>query len=66
VAEKFSRMITEIEAEVLYAPIQLVELRDILTKFKIGKSPGSDGWTVEFVLHFFDLVERIFSIWLKD
>lgn len=57
VAAKFSRLITEVEAEVLYALIQMVELRDILSKFKVEKSPGSDGWTVEFFLHFFDLFE---------
>jgi hypothetical protein len=57
VAAKFSRLITEVEAEVLYALIQMVELRDILSKFKVDKSPGSDGWTVEFFLHFFDLFE---------
>jgi hypothetical protein len=69
VAAKFSRLITEVEAEVLYAPIQLVELRDILSKFKVDKSPGPDDWTVEFFLHFFDLVGGgggIFSIWLKN
>jgi hypothetical protein len=52
VAEKFSNLITEDEAEGLYAPTSFMELRDVLKYFKIDKSPGPDGWTVEF----FDLV----------
>jgi hypothetical protein len=36
-------MITEAEAEGLYSPVSLEELRDILKNFKIDKSPGPDG-----------------------
>jgi hypothetical protein len=40
----------------LYNPVTLIELRDILQKFKTERSPGPDGWTSEFFLFFFDLV----------
>jgi hypothetical protein len=30
----------------------------VITNFKIDKSPGPDGWTIEFFIHFFDLVGR--------
>jgi hypothetical protein len=76
VAEKFSRMITEAEAEVLYAPIQLEELRDILKKFKIDKSPGPDGCVVSprpspvvnqvlkgIVIMFYRLVSQVLISW---
>jgi hypothetical protein len=57
VAAKFSRLIIEAEVdEVLYTPIQLGEIREVLTKFKVDKSLRPDDWTVEFFIHFFDLV----------
>jgi hypothetical protein len=34
----------------------LPEIKSILQKFKKERSPGPDGWTSEFFLHFFDLV----------
>jgi hypothetical protein len=37
-------------------PCTLQEVKDILLSFSTDKSPGPDGWTVEFFLHYFDLV----------
>jgi hypothetical protein len=34
----------------------LEELSEVLKGFSKDKSPGPDGWTVEFFLHFFDMV----------
>jgi len=56
VVEKFSRMITEEEAKIMFSLVKLEELRDILKIFKMDKSPGPHGWTVELFFHFFDLV----------
>jgi hypothetical protein len=39
-----------------FVPVDQSELKAVLTLFKHDKSPGPDGWTVEFFLHFFDLV----------
>ena len=36
----------------------LKEVEDVLKGFKKDKSPGPDGWAVEFYLHFFDLVGK--------
>jgi hypothetical protein len=33
-----------------------VELWKVLKSFAKDKSPGPDGWTVEFLIHFFDLI----------
>jgi len=55
-AENYSRMITDAEAENLFLPVKLEEIRDVLNFFNIDKSPGPDGWTVELFVHFFDLV----------
>jgi hypothetical protein len=61
----FTKMFTEAEAESLYASIELDELKKVISKFKTDKSPGPDGWTIEFFSHFFYLVGRTFWIWLK-
>jgi hypothetical protein len=66
VASQFTKMLNEDEARDLYKPVTLMELKSILTLFKKEKSPGPDGWTVEFFLHFFDLVsEDLWRWWRK-
>ena len=52
----FPRLVTSIEAEALYKPVTIVEIKDILFHFNIERSPGPDGWTSEFFCFFFDLV----------
>jgi hypothetical protein len=44
------------EANTLYAHVTLDEVKYVLSLFKIDKSPGPNGWTVEFFSTFFDLV----------
>ena len=38
--------------------VSLIEIEGALRSFKKDKSPGPNGWPVEFFLHFFDLVGR--------
>jgi hypothetical protein len=52
----FSRMVNVEEARSLHDPVNLEEIKAVLSLFKKDKSPGPDGWTVEFFSHFFDLV----------
>jgi hypothetical protein len=40
----------------LEKPCTLQEISSALKSFSKDKSPGPDGWTVEFYLHFFDLI----------
>jgi hypothetical protein len=61
VAGLFTRLINEEEASDLYKPVTLEELKMVLSLFKKDKSPGPDGWTVEFFIHFFDLVRGSIS-----
>jgi hypothetical protein len=56
VARLFSSSITEDESPTLDRPCSLSEILVALKSFSKDKSPGPDGWTVEFYLHFFDLV----------
>jgi hypothetical protein len=44
------------EATDLFNPVTLQELKEVLDHFKKERSPGPDGWTVEFFSYFFDLV----------
>jgi hypothetical protein len=56
VATLFPNMILDSELDVLYKPVDKEELKKVLSNLKVDKSPGPDGWTVEFFKHFFDLV----------
>ena len=49
-------MVDEEEAETLYKPVTLEELKSVLASFKKEKSLGPDGWSVEFFTFFFDLM----------
>jgi hypothetical protein len=46
----------EDEVITLENPCKLEEISDVLKGFSKDKSSGPDGWTVEFFLHFFDMV----------
>jgi hypothetical protein len=56
VACLFNSWLSEEEAKELFLPVTSRELKSILFHFKKEKSPGPDGWTVEFFTHFFDLI----------
>jgi hypothetical protein len=49
-------MVVDEEAITLFEPITVDEIKDVLAMFKRDKSPGLDGWTVEFFTTFIDLV----------
>eukprot|EP00253_Pinus_taeda_P008490 PITA_08490 len=55
-ANHFPRFVNEEEAEELIAPVTMEELESTIKWFKKDKSPGPDGWTIEFYLAFFDLL----------
>jgi hypothetical protein len=59
----FPRLISEREADLLNVACTKEEIWKVLNTFKRDKSPGPDGWTVEFYLHFFDLVGMICGNW---
>jgi hypothetical protein len=47
---------TEEEVLLLESPCTKEEILEVLRGFTKDKSPGPDGWTVEFYLHLFDLL----------
>jgi hypothetical protein len=48
----YSKWINEAEEKILFEPVTLDEIKEILTKFQKDKSPGPDGWTMEFFHNF--------------
>ena len=56
VVRPFPTMVSDEEKYVFLSDITLSEIESILKGFKKEKSPGPDGWPVEFYLHFFHLI----------
>jgi len=56
VAGHFPRFVNEDEADEPYTPVTTGELESTLKWFKKDKSPGPDGWTIEFYLAFYELL----------
>ena len=54
----YPKMISDELASNLTCPVTLGEIEFALKSFKKDRSPGRDGWHVEFYLHFFELLER--------
>eukprot|EP00253_Pinus_taeda_P012292 PITA_12292 len=56
VASHFPRFVNEEDSEELMNPVTMEELESTLKWFKKDKSPGPDGWTIEFYLDFFEQI----------
>jgi hypothetical protein len=56
ISNLYPSMVNEDEAETLFKPVTLEEIKSVLENFKKERSPGPDGWTTEFFIFFFDLV----------
>jgi hypothetical protein len=52
----YPSLVSGAEAEDLFKPVTLAEIKDILSHFKTERSPGPDGWTSEFFCFFFDFL----------
>ena len=52
----FHRMIPIEHSSLLSCPVTLGEIELSLKSFKKDRSPGPDGWPVEFYLNYFDLL----------
>lgn len=48
-------MFNENANEIFFSPIKEDELQVAIKAFKKDKSPGLDGWTIEFFSHFYDI-----------
>jgi hypothetical protein len=61
VLRNYPRLFTEEEGIRLVDPVTLAEIFSTLKGFKYSKSPGPDGWTVEFFLAFF--ISWVMNYW---
>jgi len=65
-ASLYTNMLSAVEADDLFKPVTLSELKTTLSLLKKEKSPGPDGWTTEFFSHFFDLVGSDLLLMVED
>lgn len=56
VAQLFPRYAEEEDNEMLMALVMKIEVESVLKSMQKDKSPGPDGWTVEFFQYFFELI----------
>lgn len=56
IAELFPRYVDQEDSEEIQKEVTLDELEATLKWFKKDKSPGPDGWTIEFYIAFFDIL----------
>ena len=52
----FPSMLSIEEARCFFEEVSLVEIEGDLKYFKKDKSPGPDGWTIEFFLELFEIL----------
>ena len=56
VIQNFPSFVVEYESDTFTSKITLGEIEGALRSFKKDRSPGPDGWPVEFFLYFLDLL----------
>eukprot|EP00253_Pinus_taeda_P035371 PITA_35371 len=56
--ELFPSMFDDAINDSIFQPITEDELHGILKAFSKDKCPGPDGWTIEFFIHFFDIIKH--------
>jgi len=56
VAQLFPRFVGEDDNRMLMGEVSEMELSVVLHSFQKDKSPGPDGWPIEFFLGFFELI----------
>lgn len=66
VAQFFRSFIYEEGNDLLMSPVSKDEVEVILKSMQKEKSLGPDGWTVEFILQFFDAIGEDLMRWWKN
>ena len=55
--ENFVSVIDEADNSLLVEPITNLEIKNVIKKMNLKKSPGIDGFTVEFYLNFWPIIK---------
>lgn len=58
IAGHFHKFVNEDEAEHLFDPVTPEELESTIKWFKKDRSPGPDGWTIEFYIAFYEFISN--------
>eukprot|EP00253_Pinus_taeda_P026585 PITA_26585 len=58
IAGHFHRFVNKDEADHLFDPVSPEELESTIKWFKKDRSPGPDGWTIEFYIAFYELISN--------
>lgn len=66
VTEAVPLFVEQEDKEILNAPITLAELEVTLKSMGKDKSPGSDGWPIEFFIAFFALIGQDLLLATED
>lgn len=56
IAQLFPRFVEEEDNRMLMEEVTEDELLEVMRSFQKDKSPGADGWTIEFFLGLFDMI----------
>ena len=56
VIKNYSRFFEKGDCEIIGGSVFEAVVLETFKKFKRDKSPGPDGWTMDFFIHFFDLL----------
>ena len=57
IAGHFPRFVNDEESASLFDPVSLEELESTIKWFKKERSPGPDGWTIEFYIAFYEMIK---------
>ena len=58
ITQIFPRFAEEDDNENIMEEVSMEELKEVIHSFQHEKSPGTNGWTIEFYLGFFELIEE--------
>eukprot|EP00253_Pinus_taeda_P019711 PITA_19711 len=58
IAGHFPKFVNEDEADHLFYPVSPEELESTIKWFQKDRSPGPDGWTIEFYIAFYELISN--------
>eukprot|EP00253_Pinus_taeda_P020401 PITA_20401 len=61
ITSKIPKLISDQHNQMLLKPIDLQEVESTVKQLKVGKAPGSDGFTSNFFHHFWDLIKN--EVW---
>jgi hypothetical protein len=56
VVRRYPRFFSDEETRTVESQVTLDEIKKVLEGFEKSKSPGPDGWTVQFFLEFFNIL----------